>query len=115
MLGASGHTARRRPGTVGARQCRPVVRMEVNDPGRKRESVSTSSSVCAVCGRAILPGMDTVLRRREMVHLECPESNTWPGGMRELLCLNCGRAFESDSKAQRLCRRCRVGSDFTLR
>ena len=42
-------------------------------------------------------------------------TNTWPGGMRELLCLNCGRAFESDSKAQRLCRRCRVGSDFTLR
>jgi hypothetical protein len=33
--------------------------------------------------------------------------NTWPEGVRRMLCLNCDRTFESDSKAQRLCRACR--------
>ena len=33
--------------------------------------------------------------------------NTWPEGVRRLLCLNCDRTFESESKAQRLCRVCR--------
>jgi hypothetical protein len=33
--------------------------------------------------------------------------NTWPEGVRRVLCLNCDRTFESDSKAQRLCRVCR--------
>jgi len=33
--------------------------------------------------------------------------NTWPAGVRRTLCLNCDRTFESESKAQRLCRACR--------
>jgi hypothetical protein len=34
-------------------------------------------------------------------------TNTWPEGVRRMVCLNCDRTFESESKAQRLCRVCR--------
>ena len=34
-------------------------------------------------------------------------SNTWPEGVRRVLCLNCDRTFESESKAQRLRSDCR--------
>jgi hypothetical protein len=33
--------------------------------------------------------------------------NTWPEGVRRVLCLNCDKTFESESKAHRLCRVCR--------
>ena len=43
-----------------------------------------------------------------MVHVKCAEPpNSWPGGIRSLRCLNCRRVFQSDSKAQRLCKACR--------
>lgn len=35
--------------------------------------------------------------------------NAWPRRIRHVPCLNCGRAFQSDSKAQRLCKACRPG------
>ena len=75
--------------------------------------MATLTPMCAICSRPILFGRYHILNRGEMAHLTCPGSrpsaNTWPEGIRYLVCLNCGRPFESDSKAQRLCRACRQG------
>lgn len=76
--------------------------------------MATPHPICRVCSRPIVLGAYTILGHGEMAHLRCQafarSVNTWPDGIRHLVCLNCGRAFESDSKAQRLCRACRAGS-----
>lgn len=73
--------------------------------------MATLNPMCLICSRPILFGAYNILSHGEMAHLTCQGSrrsaNTWPEGIRHLLCLKCGRAFESDSKAQRLCRACR--------
>jgi hypothetical protein len=76
--------------------------------------MATSRSMCPTCSRPILAGPG-VAGRDATTHLTCAEPlgsvNTWPEGTRHLLCLNCARAFESDSKALRLCKVCRSRSD----
>jgi hypothetical protein len=73
--------------------------------------MSTLTSTCAICSRPILFGGYHILSHGEMAHLTYQGShrsaNAWPDGIRHLVCLNCSRVFESDSKAQRLCRACR--------
>jgi hypothetical protein len=76
--------------------------------------MATPDPICCVCSRPIVLGAHTILHHRERAHLTCQEEfarpvNSWPDGSRHLVCLNCGRAFESDSKAQRLCQTCRAG------
>lgn len=71
----------------------------------------TLDSVCPICSRPISIGAYSILNHGEMAHLKCPTPpssvNRWPEGIRHLLCLNCNRAFQSESKIQRLCRVCR--------
>jgi hypothetical protein len=69
------------------------------------------SPTCPLCLRPIFTGAYSILNHGEMAHLKCPtltpSVNRWPEGVRHLLCLNCGRAFPSESTFQRLCRVCR--------
>jgi DNA-directed RNA polymerase subunit RPC12/RpoP len=71
----------------------------------------TPGPMCPKCSRPILLSVPGSSPSSQLAHLKCQETprsaNTWPGGMRHVLCLNCGRDFESTSKAQRLCRACR--------
>jgi hypothetical protein len=75
--------------------------------------MATPHPICPTCSRPVLLNAPGTSRYAEMAHLKCQEAprsvNTWPGGVRHLLCLGCGRNFESASKAQRLCRSCRSG------
>ncbi len=75
--------------------------------------MATPNPMCLICSRPIFLGAFSILSRGEMTHLKCQGSprsvNTWPEGIRYLLCLKCGRVFQSDSKAQRLCRACGSG------
>ena len=80
--------------------------------------MATPSPMCPICSHPIMLGACGIWKHGEMAHLKCLDSlhsvNTWPEGMRPLLCLNCGRAFQSGSKAQRLCGACRSGSRWPL-
>jgi hypothetical protein len=73
--------------------------------------MATQHPICHVCSRRIVFGADTIPGHGEVAHQTCQafarSVNTWPDGTRHLVCLSCGRTFESDSKAQRLCRACR--------
>ncbi len=73
--------------------------------------MATPYPMCPTCSRPILHDASN-----GKAHLKCLDAlgsvNTWPEGIRHLLCLKCGRAFESDSKALRLCKACRSGSDW---
>jgi hypothetical protein len=73
--------------------------------------MATSNPTCPVCSYPMLLGAYRILDHGEMAHLKCwasPDSvNRWPEAVRHLLCLSCGRAFESDSKVHRTCRACR--------
>jgi Fe2+ or Zn2+ uptake regulation protein len=75
------------------------------------ESMIPPHLMCPICSEPLLRGAYRTLEHGEMAHLNCrvfPQStNRWPEGIRHLLCLTCGRVFESDSKVQRLCRACR--------
>src|SRR5262249_51208580 len=72
--------------------------------------MATPHQLCPVCSRPVTFGAYRILQGGGPIHLSCQVSprsvNTWPGGSRELLCLKCGLAFQSDSKAQRLCGAC---------
>jgi hypothetical protein len=76
--------------------------------------MATPSPMCPICSDPMVLGAYRVLEQGEMVHLKCRASfhsvNRWPEGIRHVLCLGCGRAFESDSKAQRSCKACRSRS-----
>jgi hypothetical protein len=71
----------------------------------------TMSPTCPLCSHPVLVSDYSISDRGEMVHVKCPRSpasgNRWPEGIRQLLCLNCSRIFQSESKMQRLCRACR--------
>ena len=70
-----------------------------------RPPVIPASALCRVCARPI--GTE---RSAHVGCQELPESrNDWPDGSRQVSCLDCGRPFQSVSKAQRLCHACRVG------
>jgi hypothetical protein len=73
--------------------------------------MAVANSMCSTCRRPIFLGAPASPRYAELAHLKCLEAprsvNAWPGGSRHVACLGCGRDFESDSKAQRLCRSCR--------
>ena len=73
--------------------------------------MATARSNCPICSSRILPSAGGLLKPGGLAHLKCaevPDSiNRWPEGIRDLLCLNCERAFQSASKIQRLCRACR--------
>jgi hypothetical protein len=88
-----------------------------NLPAQKGGAMATSNRmICPFCSRPIVLGAYTIMGHGEMAHAECRKSaNTWPEGTRHLVCLNCGRAFPSDSKAQRLCKACRRGPEGTVR
>jgi len=72
-------------------------------PARPR--MIPESPRCRMCARPL--GADRA------AHAGCqdvPESrNDWPDGSRQVSCLDCGRPFQSASKAQRLCHGCRTG------
>lgn len=76
--------------------------------------MTTPNPLCPICSGPLLLGAYRMLEHGEIAHLNCrasPQStNQWPEGIRHLLCLTCGRVFESDSKVQRLCRACRSRS-----
>ncbi len=78
------------------------------------DRMATPHPMCSTCLRPLVLGAFSISKHGEMAHLNCQGSlrsaNSWPEGIRHLLCLKCGRAFESDSKAQRLCGPCRSGS-----
>jgi hypothetical protein len=50
-------------------------------------------------------GRDGLSRNDDTTHPS--RINTWPEGVRRVVCLNCDKIFESESKAHRLCRACR--------
>jgi hypothetical protein len=69
---------------------KPDVPHVVTPDGTRRESLSANGDTTPpTCGNSLR------------------SINTWPERIRRVLCLNCDRTFESDSKAQRLCRACR--------
>jgi hypothetical protein len=74
-------------------------------------AMATQPPICHVGSRRIVFGASTILGHGEMAHQTCQalarSVNAWADGTRHLVCLSCDRAFESDSKAQRLCRACR--------
>jgi len=76
--------------------------------------MATPNPMCPICSGPMALGAYRILEHGEMAHLKCRaflhSVNRWPGGMRLVLCLSCGRAFESDSKAQRICKACRSRS-----
>jgi hypothetical protein len=73
--------------------------------------MAAANPMCPTCFRPIFLAEPGTPRYAKVAHLKCLEAprsvNVWPGGSRQLLCLGCGRDFESASKAQRLCRSCR--------
>lgn len=79
-------------------------------PGQGRSMV-TANAMCPICSGPMLLGAYRILEHGAMAHLNCRasphSSNRWPAGIRDILCLRCGRAFERDSRVQRLCRACR--------
>lgn len=72
--------------------------------GSRARSAAPRPSAAPVSGvvRAVPARLPNPTRRRSV--------NSWPKGVRRVRCLQCGRGFESDSKAQRLCRACRDGA-----
>jgi hypothetical protein len=76
--------------------------------------MATAHPMCPICSGPMLLGAYRILEHGEMAHLNCRASphsiNRWPEGIRDVLCLRCGRAFARDSKVQRLCRACRSRS-----
>jgi hypothetical protein len=79
--------------------------------GPEEESAPPIGSTCPLCSGPLAVGTEGIRNHGEMAHLKCPPSppsvNSWPEGVRRLLCLNCGRTFPSESKMQRLCKGCR--------
>jgi hypothetical protein len=82
--------------------------------GNRGYPMATANPMCPTCSRPIVLAAPGAPRYADMAHLKCQEAppsvNTWPGGIRQLFCLSCGRGFDSASKAQRLCRACRSRS-----
>ena len=80
-------------------------------PAPEREFLATANAMCPICSRPVVLDAHSPSTNRDMAPRDCQDSprsiNTWPEGVRHVLCLNCDRAFESESKAQRLCRDCR--------
>jgi hypothetical protein len=76
--------------------------------------MTAPNMMCPICSGPMVLGAYRILEHGEMVHLECRASphavNRWPGGTCRVLCLGCGRAFESESKGQRMCKACRSRS-----
>ncbi len=80
--------------------------------GCRPDLMASPPSTCPVCTHPILAGAYRILQNGDILHLACGASsdsvNQWPGGVRQLLCLNCGRAFDSASKVWRRCKACRA-------
>jgi hypothetical protein len=76
--------------------------------------MTAPSMMCPICSGPMVLGAYRTLEHGEMVHLKCRASphavNRWPGGTCRVPCLSCGRAFESESKGQRMCKACRSRS-----